>query len=122
MAGGLRAGAARADGGGWLGQARRRRPGHADSHPSLSDRLAALGVTAEPVLAQAKAPGSISAAEFHFGGTLPALESQVGALWVREVRRAWHQRHEQAARAQRQLAELAATEAARPLTTPAEWG
>jgi len=121
MAAALRAGATPADERRWLEQALRRKTGHTDSHPSLSDRFAALGVTAEPVLAQAKAPGSISAAEFHFGGTLPALESQVSALWAREVRRAWHQRHEQAARAQRQLAELATTEAARPLTTAEEW-
>jgi Zn-dependent protease with chaperone function len=121
MAPALRAGPIPADARRWLEQALRRRTSHTDSHPSLADRLAALGVTAEPVLAQGQAAGSLSAAEFHFGKTLPALESQLSALWVREVRRAWHQRHEQAARARQQLAELTTTAAVRPLRTAEEW-
>src|SRR5439155_650545 len=84
----LRAGPTPSDERRWLEQALRRRTDHGDTHPSLSDRLAALRVSAQPALALGREGGSLSAAEFHFGETLPELQSRLGALWAREVRSA----------------------------------
>src|SRR5438094_72030 len=97
----LRAGPTPSDERRWLEQALRRRTDHGDTHPSLSDRLAALRVSAQPALALGREGGSLSAAEFHFGETLPELQSRLGALWAREVRSAWQRRHQLAAHARR---------------------
>jgi len=117
----LRAGPTPSDERRWLEQALRRRTDHGDTHPSLSDRLAALRVSAQPALALGREGGSLSAAEFHFGETLPELQSRLGALWAREVRSAWQRRHQLAAQAQQRLAELATAASERPLTPGEEW-
>ena len=123
----LRVGPNKADEDRWLEQALRRKTGHADTHPSLSDRLAAPGVSAsrEP---GALAPGwggergSPSAAEFYFGETLPELESHLASCGRGRFAPPASSATRGAARARQRLAEVATAAAAQPLTPAHVWG
>jgi len=123
----LRVGPIKADEDRWLEQALRRKTGHADTHPSLSDRLAAPGVSAsrEP---GALAPGwggergSPSAAEFYFGETLPELESHLASCGRGRFAPPGSSATRGAARARQRLAEVATAAAAQPLTPAHVWG
>lgn len=103
------------DGRRWLVAALNRRTGNDDTHPSLADRLKALGVappSPEAVLRGAQGP---VAADRYLGGTLPSLADRVEALWRRAVEDGWRAKHHADARAQSRLTELEAQAAAGPL-------
>ena len=88
------------------------RTGHADTHPALADRLAALGV-------DAKLPPAVesSAADAWIGDALPGLLATMNEEWRRRNAGAWTEAHEEllgkrarldalAARPQAELADL----------------
>jgi hypothetical protein len=104
----------------WLTRALRQKTGDVDTHPSLSDRLAALGVDAE-VVAAGDGPGFMRAGDFYFDAAWPAFEARLGALWIREARAPWRHRHAGAAHARKRLAELGALGATEPLTPAQSW-
>jgi hypothetical protein len=87
----------------WLTDAMNRKTGTADTHPSLSDRLQALGEEAEAVRAE-----SVSAAEHFFGESLAGLAATADRNWREAVTLPWHARHEQAREAERRVRELEA--------------
>lgn len=95
-------------------------PSESDTHPTLKERLAALGVldtglAAEDATAKATAlvqPLGTSAAEHYLGALaadrLRALEQE----WRQQVRGGWRERHERAAAERRELEALEARAAA----------
>lgn len=85
----------------------------ADTHPSLSDRLAALGERAtlpEPV--------EVSAAEELLGNDLPTLQTLLGQQWRQVVGRAWQQ---QFSKVQKQTQRLAELDAQTSFTNEERW-
>jgi Zn-dependent protease with chaperone function len=90
---------ARADA--WLARALERETGVDDSHPSLRDRLRALGE------APRIPPGLVeSAAASLLGDALPRLAAALDASWREAVAPSWEQRFERVREARRRLAEL----------------
>jgi hypothetical protein len=77
-----------------------------DTHPSLSERLAALGV--DPHVPEAAGP---SAAEAFLGAKLPDALEQVDSAWMQGAAPAFEARHRQVAAARERLRALDASEA-----------
>jgi len=67
------------------------KPDFDDTHPTLAQRLAALGVDAGAV-----APPTVSAAEALLGDLLPKLEQRFSEEWRGSVESAWQEQHQQA--------------------------
>jgi tetratricopeptide (TPR) repeat protein/Zn-dependent protease with chaperone function len=63
------------------------------SHPSLADRLAALGVEPAEVEADLRRPFARSAADELLADAPPGLEAAVAATWVEEAAPVWRQCH-----------------------------
>src|SRR5881394_673374 len=103
------------DGRRWLVAALNRRTGNEDTHPSLADRLSALGVAAPTPEAALRARTGPNAAEKYFGGALPRLAERVEVLWRNAVERGWRAKHELDVRQQARLIALEAKAAAGPL-------
>ncbi|HEX5725566.1 MAG TPA: M48 family metallopeptidase [Longimicrobiaceae bacterium] len=98
----------------WLTEEAGRRTEPWDSHPSLAERLAALG--AAPALPGA--PARPSAAEGLFGPRLEGLADRLGRRWADSVQFSWRKEHEEQARAAERLAALEAHAAGEPLAAP----
>lgn len=82
-----------------------RKADHEDTHPSLSQRLHALGVSADLL------PGpSTSAAESLLGPLLPVLEAEFDREWQASVADAWRARHQQLGEGGQRLAALEASD------------
>jgi Zn-dependent protease with chaperone function len=75
--------------------------GHADTHPALKDRLAALD--APPVLPSAP---ERSAAQTWLGGRLPEVLKHFDQQWLQRNRQPWQQRYQYAQEARSKLTEL----------------
>lgn len=71
-----------------------------DSHPSLGERLAKLGVESVSV------PSGPDAAELLLGAETEPLAAGLDMIWVEEARATWRRIHEEAAFAKRALAEM----------------
>jgi Zn-dependent protease with chaperone function len=78
-----------------------RKTGHADTHPALKDRLAAMN--APPVLPSAP---QRSAAEAWLGGRLPEVLKDFDQQWLQRNRQPWKQRYEYVQEARAKLTEL----------------
>jgi Zn-dependent protease with chaperone function len=117
----LRAGPAAPDERRWLSDALSRKTGHDDTHPSLSDRLAALGVRASAALERGAAAGQPNAAEHYFGDTLPRVVRAVEQSWTAAVHAAWQERNRFATQARQRLAELDGRATSHPLTVGQAW-
>jgi hypothetical protein len=91
----------------WTEQAACSLTDNQNTHPSLSDRLGALGRAVDPYRARGfpTAP-SPSAATALFGDRLDALRKEVDALWQREVAESWRNRHGRAVSQEHRLATL----------------
>ncbi len=92
---------------GFLARALARRTGSDDTHPSLADRLAAIGKEA-----RLPAPAGESAAERFLGPSRPELASRLDATWRGEIGEIWRERHAHACEARKSLGELEALAAA----------
>lgn len=77
------------DGRRWLGEALAERTGTADTHPSLRDRLQALGAAAD-----APPPLVETAADRLLGAAYPELLTELDDAWQRGVRDNWAEDHE----------------------------
>jgi len=75
---------------GSLTQALQAHTGHADTHPALADRLAALGVDA-----QLPPPVEHSAADAWLGDALPGLLATLNEEWRQRNAEAWGEAHQE---------------------------
>ena len=82
----------------WLGAALNRRTGNEDTHPSLADRLKALGVAPPSRDAALRGPSGVTAADRCLGTALPDLVDRVEALWREAVKPGWRAKHQADAR------------------------
>jgi Zn-dependent protease with chaperone function len=87
----------------WLEQILARKTSLADTHPSLSDRLAAIGAPAQFVPAAAG-----QGADQLLGARRAAFERQLDQDWLSHASESWRKAYERAARGRERLAELRA--------------
>jgi Zn-dependent protease with chaperone function len=99
----------------WLASELEEATGVADTHPSLSDRLAALGVEA-----QLPSPLETSAAEAWLGDRLPQVAAHLDGEWRAWIQERWHRHYESLRERRERLAELDAKSAA-PLSQREQW-
>ncbi|MGH7631914.1 MAG: M48 family metallopeptidase [Gemmatimonadales bacterium] len=106
----------------WVDEAWRRPTDYADTHPSLADRLTALGVSrdASPGLA-ASANGQPSAATFYLGSRETGLTRELERAWRQGVAPHWEARHRAIHEARSRLVELDAKAGAGPLSAEEQW-
>jgi Zn-dependent protease with chaperone function len=90
----------------WVDEALRRPTDYADTHPSLSDRLAALGVALDDSRRLALSVGEATAATHYFGAREPALTRALEESWRDSVASQWAARHQAVQDARGRLAEL----------------
>lgn len=97
----------------WIGKAFDEKTGYDDTHPSLTDRLAAMNMLSlrEPgrwgeVLEEIRSAPSPSAAEVFLGQRLPVLYKQLDQEWLESVREKWAERHAYAKTQLRELSEI----------------
>lgn len=74
-----------------------------DTHPSIAERLAHLGLDPQEVLGLARANGRPRAASTYLGANEPEVVAAVDAAWRDDVTQGWHEQHSEA---QRERAEL----------------
>lgn len=110
----LRAGVARDEARAYLRGSLMQETGYGDTHPSLSDRLKALGLDAAEQEALAEevareggegAPAE-TAAEHYLGGLRGELSRRLDAEWCAGVEPSWRERHEYVTQSRRKLAAL----------------
>ncbi len=78
-----------------LDEALARDPGVADTHPSLRQRLLALGLSDGQLTAPPSMLGSASAATAWLGAAAAPLREDLQRRWRDDVREGWHAQHEQ---------------------------
>jgi Zn-dependent protease with chaperone function len=102
----------------WMDRALSVKTDLSDTHPSLTDRLKAMGRLPENVDPVALVPSTPtqSAAEFYFGNALNHFLERLDLEWQRNIAPLWQQRFEYAQESQKQLGELDAKAQAEPLT------
>lgn len=100
----------------WYERALRERPTSEDVHPSLAERLTALGEEPRP-----PAPVEETAAAAFFGESLPGLTKRIDAEWQSNVASAWAERHEYAKKSQLSLQELDERAANKELSVEDAW-
>lgn len=96
-------------------EALRETTGYGDTHPSLNDRLRALGEAPAEVL---PAP-AVTAAESWLGDALPRLAGQLDTQWSAGVRERWLERNRYLTQCDRQLQTL--REQPEPRSADDEW-
>jgi hypothetical protein len=85
----------------WINRALSAETGEADTHPSLTDRLNAIGEAPRlPAIPQT------TAAEAYLDAALGELTNTMNTLWSQSVGPVWQQRHQEQQEAQKQLREL----------------
>jgi hypothetical protein len=96
--------------------ARKEETGIADSHPSLSDRLAA-------VKQEARLPGplSVTASDHFFGRKMQDLIAYFDEQWKKAARQNWIDRHERTVSCKQKLADFETKVAKEPLTEDQLW-
>jgi hypothetical protein len=106
----------------WVEDALRRPTDYADTHPSLADRLAALGVSpAASRRLAATPPGDASAATFYFGSREPALTATLDQTWRAGIAPQWAARHQAVQEARGRLAELNQRAGSGGLSAEEQW-
>lgn len=91
----------------WQREAVLRLTDNANTHPSLKDRVAALGDSVEDIarLGFPRSPAQSAAATW-FEDQLAELREEVDAVWIKEVSENWRSRHGRLAAQHRQLEKL----------------
>lgn len=88
----------------WLKQSTKTLTGNVDTHPSLSDRLQALGANVEEfVSARFPQVPSLSAADVFLDQAIPSVARDVNLMWQKENALRWHNVFHQARRAEKHL-------------------
>jgi len=112
----------------WLGTALARRASNDNTHPSLKERLDALGVDAPEIGTRGRPSANVnaapwtSAAEHYLGALTPELLTMLDEDWRAEAAEHWRERYEKVQRQRTVLADLDAREAAgEPLTSDELW-
>ena len=100
----------------WLQEGLKTRTGSDDTHPSLSDRLAAL----------AEQPHvdwnlTTTAAEALLGEGLPSYIARLDSEWKENIAASWRERHRNVQEIRSKLAEMESTAAVQPLTVEQAW-
>jgi Zn-dependent protease with chaperone function len=113
----------------FLGEAMHEQTGYADTHPSLTDRLAAL----DKVPAKKGAPPAStsiphllglhedSAARYYLGQTCDELCGRLNREWAEQTKDAWKQKYDEKQAAQARMAELKCKSTAGTLTDDELW-
>lgn len=102
----------------YLEIASQRRTDHLDTHPALSDRLRAIGVSMDEAAARELVPPAHSAAELWLGGALPSIQAEFDQNWQQGASERWQERHHHLEECRQNLARLQAQET---LTTDELW-
>lgn len=106
----------------WIKQALARKTDNTDTHPCLSDRLAALNYSSNIELSLSKLLPSTTAAEALLGSKwLKHYTTQFDQLWAREVATSWRQEHAYLKQSQQQLKALDEKAKTQTLTPTEEW-
>lgn len=112
----------------WFFEALRVPTGYEDTHPALSDRLAAIGFAKDSPELQAlvdavvKADAQNESAAARYLGELPAeFLPRTNRLWRERIARHWNDRHGQIKAAAARRAELDEQAKTRPLTIEEQW-
>ncbi|HKX27842.1 MAG TPA: M48 family metalloprotease [Blastocatellia bacterium] len=100
----------------WLDQALKVKTGYHDTHPSLADRLAALGEEA-----RLPGPAAETAADHFFGGHLDELTASLNQSWRERVNRVWGDRYRRAQEAANRLSAIEKKSGHESLTLPEQW-
>ena len=83
-----------ADAGRWCDYSLQKVTSHEDSHPSLSDRLRAIGVAPEDMRASGfPAAPKLSAADALLGAAAGQIQDDISDLWRKSVLSIWRDRH-----------------------------
>ena len=118
---GLHAGAPAEEAAKWVEQAFRTTTTNADTHPSMTDRLRALGFLPADVDRGVfpPAPGApaVSATDALLGEAASGIRAAVGAQWQKDCMATWHEAHARAASLQHRLAGI---ESAQPSANDVE--
>lgn len=94
---GLRVGPAADERVRWMDEAFLTKTTNSDTHPCLTERLSALGVTTRGwQLSEVATAASPSAAEILLGAKLDAIRNDVHAHWSKEIEKNWLERHARA--------------------------
>jgi hypothetical protein len=101
---------------GWVAQALQAQTGSVDTHPSLTDRLAALG---QPV--RQPVPLAETAAQAMLGADLEILRTQLDQTWRVQIAQPWQKRYAEVQARRQQLSELEAQAERAPLTPGQRW-
>jgi Zn-dependent protease with chaperone function len=107
--------------GAWTDEALRRPTDYADTHPSLADRLTALGVSSEAARQLAGSAGDVSAAVFYLGARGPSLTRTLEQSWRNGMAAQWVARHHAVQEARGRLAELDSKAGTGALTAEEQW-
>ncbi|HWC73624.1 MAG TPA: M48 family metalloprotease [Gemmatimonadales bacterium] len=99
----------------WLAMALNQTAATDDTHPSLTERLAALGVSA-PDPTSGPSAGDACAADVLLGNARASLSDAVEQSWRDFVAQGWRRKHEADQKTQQRLAELTSKALAGPIT------
>lgn len=102
----------------FLEAASRRKTDHLDTHPALSDRLAAIGVEIDTAAARSLEPPHTSAADAWLGAHLAAIKREFDQQWMANIGDDWRSRHSYL---QERRQRLAALESQAALSTDEQW-
>ena len=113
----------------WLKEEMSRLTGYADTHPSLKDRLAALGKeskrTGDPrdlaTWPHLRAAPRVTALDHYIGTPQQRYRAELEAAWVLQTAAEWTARHQAAQEGQRRLLALAQKAVSKPLTVEEQW-
>jgi len=89
-----------------------------DTHPSLADRLNAIGVVPDSTHAQQLSPITESAAEVWLANQYQAISQEFDLQWQKNVEGQWQQRHQYLCDKQKEFAGLSIKD---PLTKDERW-
>lgn len=102
----------------FLDIARKRQTDHLDTHPSLNDRLQAIGIEADEAAARELLPPAHCAAEVWLATSLQTIQAEFDRNWQDNTAERWQQRHQYLAECTEELGKLKAQES---LSTDERW-
>jgi len=102
----------------FLKQARERKTDHLDTHPALTDRLAAMGVGADEQSVERLQPPARTAAAVWLGPTLATVRAEIDRDWRDQVEKKWRDLYAYMSERRQRLSEL---DALRTLTNAERW-
>ncbi|MBW3622353.1 MAG: M48 family metalloprotease [Armatimonadetes bacterium] len=115
------------DASGWLREALLAETGYSDTHPSLTDRLAALGCLPDSLPDSAgrtpPLPPAVeaSAADEYLGASTAEIAARLDALWRESIQETWAARYDYARETRKQLEALEEKARHGPLTEEEAW-